>query len=510
VLVIGLDGATPNLLFRLVRQGYLKNLQKMMATGSYGKLMSTIPPATCPAWVSSVTGVNPGKHGIHDFFLSLDIKKRNFDFANSTKRKTKAIWNILSDAGKETVILNVPVTYPPEKVNGVMVSGVLTPSLHSNFTYPKKAKDDLLNLGYQVDLGETMLEKTLAFEENKTKMLYALERLIEKRLVAAEFFMKRYDWNFFMVVFVALDRIQHFFWRYIDSEHAAYEAQEAQYFFPHILKVFKKLDDSIGRLVTGAGEDVNTLIYSDHGFKSLNTFFFTNNLLRKKKLLRIRKKSASSVISQDFIIKKIVDFGLDNLVRKVPTGLKRRTGMFLRPSKGVIDIFDLSIESKTFQFGNGFIKINRETVSTPEEYEKVRDEIIRLFNEELVHGTLFRAYKKDEAYHGKHIKNIPDIILVSRKDALSSQLIPTNGLQFMDYDEKTRIPSLMWNGQHDQYGIIICSGPNLKRGYDIKNANILDITPTILKILREPIPDYMDGKILDCVNKYDSSTSGVN
>ena len=316
VLVIGLDGGTPNLLFPFAKKGLLKNLQKIITSGSSGILTSTIPPVTCPAWVSSVTGVNPGKHGIHDFFLSVNIEKRKIEYANSKKRRVKAIWNILSDAGKKVVIVNVPVTYPPEKVNGVIVSGMLTPSINSDFVYPKKAKDDLLNLNYKIDIGETMLEQITSFKKSQIGMLSKLKELLNLRLKTALFLMEQYDWDLFMIVFVVIYRLQHLYWKNIDPEHISYNSQESKTIFPHITSIYKELDNAIGKLTEQAGKNTNIIIYSDHGFRSLNTYYFLNNVLQKESFLKIKDKPnfISSSISQDFLTKIIRKSNLDYII----------------------------------------------------------------------------------------------------------------------------------------------------------------------------------------------------
>jgi len=88
-----------------------------------------------------VTGCNPGKHGIYDFFCTDSFSKK---IINSRYRKTKAIWNILTLNGKNSIVVNIPGTYPPEKINGIMITGLLTPSPDSDFTYPKIIKKDLI------------------------------------------------------------------------------------------------------------------------------------------------------------------------------------------------------------------------------------------------------------------------------------------------------------------------------------------------------------------------------
>ena len=93
-LIIGLDGASPYPIYRLAERDIMPTVRVLMQEGLAQKLRSTIPPVTCPAWVSSYTGVNIGKHGIPDFFLSIDLRRKKITFADSTKRKVKAFWKL--------------------------------------------------------------------------------------------------------------------------------------------------------------------------------------------------------------------------------------------------------------------------------------------------------------------------------------------------------------------------------------------------------------------------------
>lgn len=492
--MIGLDGATPNIIYPLAKKGILSHLKKIISTGICGNLRSTDPPVTCPAWVSSITGLNPGKHGIYDFFLSIDLRKRKIEYANSKKRRRKAVWNILSDYGKKVIVLNVPVTYPPEKVNGVMVSGMLTPSLRSDFTYPPRIKKDLLNLGYQIDLGETMLEKIISYSRDKIQMLKKIECLIERRLRAAQFLMKEFDWDLFMVVFVAFDRIQHLYWRFIDPKHIAYNPRESNSIYPHIIRVFRKLDMAVGKLVMDSGKNTNVIIYSDHGFKPLNTFYFPNNSLRKRGILKLNKHILHSRILTQTIAQNMTKiFHLDKLLQKVPPSIKRHIRYAMSPSANFLDIFDaVPDETKAFYFGNGFIIINKDCVRGEEEYDRIRSQIIHLFNKKY---PFIKVFSKKQIYRGPLLENIPEIIIESRTDIGLSPLLPRNYVEFLDYKVKNTIPSLMWNGQHAQQGIIICMGPKF-HGRNIIRANILDIAPTILKTFNLPLPSHLDGKSL--------------
>lgn len=140
ILLIGLDGATWDLILPWVAEGRLPNLGALLREGSWGTLLSTVPPATFPAWSSFLTGLNPGRHGIFDF------TRRKFgtyevEFVNSTYRRGRSLFRIASEAGKRVGVIGVPATYPPEKVNGFLISGFDAPvatGIDPSFVYPRE------------------------------------------------------------------------------------------------------------------------------------------------------------------------------------------------------------------------------------------------------------------------------------------------------------------------------------------------------------------------------------
>src|SRR4029077_14033209 len=126
LVVVGLDGATLDLIRPWVADGTLPHLSRLCDRGAGGRLRSTIPPATFPAWTSLVTGVNPGRHGILDFTERIPGTYR-LRFVNGSYRRAPALWTRLTHAGRRVAVMTVPATYPPERVAGIMVSGFESP-----------------------------------------------------------------------------------------------------------------------------------------------------------------------------------------------------------------------------------------------------------------------------------------------------------------------------------------------------------------------------------------------
>ncbi len=152
VFIVGFDGATFNVIRPMLISGKLPNLQKIIDDGAHGILNSTLPAHSCPAWTSLATGVHPGEHGIYSFF-NRQKGKYSYPTVSSNQIQSPTMWQILSEQNYKIGVANVPVTYPPSPVNGVMISGMLSPDLKSAF-YPKSLYSEILDAvpNYEVEV----------------------------------------------------------------------------------------------------------------------------------------------------------------------------------------------------------------------------------------------------------------------------------------------------------------------------------------------------------------------
>ena len=137
VAVLGLDGVPFGLLKKFFEAGVTPNLKETAESGAFLQMETTLPAVSSVAWTSFMTGKNPGKHGIFDFVIH---RPGSYElvYTNGGLRRGKTFWKVLSEADKRVVVFNVPMTYPPESVNGVLISGFDAPGVNSTFTYPSK------------------------------------------------------------------------------------------------------------------------------------------------------------------------------------------------------------------------------------------------------------------------------------------------------------------------------------------------------------------------------------
>jgi len=244
-MVIGLDGAPLDLIQTWVSSGRLPTLRKLLEGGTRGILQSIIPPITPTAWTSIVTGVNPGKHGIYNFH---DIQKYEIANVNRTYRGAKALWNILSNHGKKSIIVNVPLTFPPERINGIMITDA--PNTNSHITSPASVMSELV--AKRIDL---------SYLVEPTPNIRQIKKYVHERKEILFSLISKFQWDFLMVVFTETDKVQHAYWS--DKEK--------------VLECYSEVDIVIKELINKTPENTTIFVISDHGYGSYSKIFHINN-----------------------------------------------------------------------------------------------------------------------------------------------------------------------------------------------------------------------------------------
>jgi predicted AlkP superfamily phosphohydrolase/phosphomutase len=247
IMIIGLDGVPLDIIRQWAEVGYLPTFQRLMATGTVGHLQSTVPPTSGPSWSSFVTGMNPGKTGIYDFLYRRD-GSYSFPPVNASQRGGTTFWRHLSDAGYRVGVLNLPMSYPVEQINGFMISGWMTPYNATDYIYPPE-------LGQELDreIGNYRIYPTETFAESrKESFLKATYDLLDMRTRTALYLARTKPWDLFMTVFFDTDRFLHQLWHYLDPTHpwrSDAEDREAV-----VRDYFQKVDESIARLLEHADD----------------------------------------------------------------------------------------------------------------------------------------------------------------------------------------------------------------------------------------------------------------
>lgn len=471
VILIGLDGATFDIINPMIKKGKLPTFNYLLKNGSYGILESTIPPVTLPAWPCMYTGKRPEKLEIFGF---MDFKRSyEGDPINSRmiRENSDTIFDILSRNDIRIASINVPSTYPPWKVNGFMVSGLMTPSSKTeNSTYPPlfKKKLDEITDGYEIheDWGK-------GFKENH--MLKSIRDVGRKHFKVVMSLINEVDFLFY--VFRATDLISHIYLVKKKSE---------------VEKIYEDADRYLSKIIKKMRKDDVLIVVSDHGFREIKKSFYVNKWLEslgflKRKVIPLNLKAKLKSYFgkflknfpqlRKFILKNLPEnikniFPDDDVPFQIDWG---KTMAYASPPVGVYGRIYINIKHK-----------KPKGIVSEKEYFKLRKHICKELKK-IKDGRkpiIENIWTKEELYGNSD--EAPDIIFSMRRPFMCRY----------SFNVKNMIKNTEV-GEHDLNGIFIAYGKGIKSGFEIKNAKIYDITPTILHIFNLPIPRNMDGKVLE-------------
>jgi predicted AlkP superfamily phosphohydrolase/phosphomutase len=279
-MIIGLDCAEPSLVFDRWADR-LPNLTGLAERGRHGPLASTVPPITIPAWPAMLTSRDPGALGLYGFRNRIDHSYAQLEVASSLRLDRPALDQILSRRRMTSIMLGVPLTYPPRPLRGLMVSGPLTPGRDAEFTFPPHLKAELDRAAggrYRIDVSGFRTA-------DKDGLIDALNRTTDARFQAAGHLIDYYDWDLFMMVEMGVDRVQHGFWRFSDPAHRAW--RPGHRYENVILDYYRRVDRWVGRLIDRAPPETLILVVSDHGAQALEGGFALNQWLIEQGHLRL-------------------------------------------------------------------------------------------------------------------------------------------------------------------------------------------------------------------------------
>jgi predicted AlkP superfamily phosphohydrolase/phosphomutase len=512
IFIIGIDGATYSLIAPWADAGALPHLARLMKNGAWGNLNSTIPPLTSPAWTSFMTGKNPGKHGLFHF-ISPQIGTYDFIYTNANTRKSKTIWQILSDYGKTAGVVNVPMTYPPEKINGFMISGMDTPDENAPFIYPASLGEEL-----KVHFGEVKLEiRHLEFmrsDDKRDAVLKEMAALENHRAQVARYLIKNFPVDIFMLVFCSVDQIQHYFWHYMDTHHYRYDKKGAEKYGDAILKAYQTIDTQLGEILDAVPEDTIVVLMSDHGAgPSSNTIVYMNRYLADIGVLQFKDNRRGSLF--DTVVKK-----LDPVLRKTLSPKQKAKIANLLP--GVRKNWESRLSSLSAidwertraycyeilpTYTNIWInlkgKFPQGTVNLGAEYDELINfltgKLYELENPKTGKKIVKNIYRKDELYSGPQSELAPDLLL-SWWDDDSFTIRPSSSAEHGDIVRTldTSVDKFVnWSGTHRMEGIFLLNGKPFKPVRIDDGIQIVDLAPTLLYLMGCPIPHDMDGKVIE-------------
>ncbi|MFQ6067363.1 MAG: alkaline phosphatase family protein [bacterium] len=491
IIVIGLDGACFELIDPWIEQGELPNLRKIRDEGTWGDMNSCLPPTTSPNWKCYSTGKNPGKLGIC-WWENIDFKGKKIYFPRNRIHKNKEMWDYLGEAGKRVCVVNMPLTYPPRPVNGILICGSADAGDHG-FTYPADLERYLEeNYDYRVHppiLGP--LSASPDDVERTEQQVSQIIKIIESRFRVAKDFWEQRDVDFLHVTTFYINQLQHSFW---NAEYTK--------------KAWQVIDQNIGELV---GREHNIIIMSDHGCNEVKEAFNINTWLQTEGYLKLNRTISDLLyrigLNRQRAVKIARALHLENVLPRV---IPRQISGFLPDRNGAVGGSALMAGSAKTQkvnwdktvslaSGQGPIYIAPNLRQQLEEYKSLRDELIEKL-QGLKSGLsgeapISKVFRKEDIYQGEYLPEMPDLVADQAKGFTICGDIGRK--------EAFELPR-GWRGENKKAGLFMAYGPDIKNGQTIEAISILDLAPTILHMMGLPIPQDMDGKVLTEIFKPDS------
>jgi predicted AlkP superfamily phosphohydrolase/phosphomutase len=449
----------PSLVFDQWRSD-LPNLSRLMAQGSYGRMESSIPAITVPAWSCMMSGRDPGELGIYGFRNRMNRGYDSMAIADGQAVKFPRLWDILGEAGWTVAVISVPGTSPPYAVNGSLVSCFLTPNREVPHTHPPELAGQITQW-----LPDFMLDVPHFRSDDKARILSNIYALCDQRFTLAEKLLAQDSPDFLMLVDMGVDRIHHSFWKPMDSRHPQHEP--GSLYANAIHDYYCHVDRRVGELLTCCGEETAVLVVSDHGAQPLLGGVCLNEWLIQEGYLKLKETPTESTpldkVAVDWSQTKA--WGAGGYYGRVFLNVKGRE------PQGVIPLAD---------------------------YEKERSHLIEKLEAMLgLDGQPLgiKAYKPQQIY--QKVRGVaPDLIVYF--DDLAWRSIGSIGIGSLYTTDNDTGPD---DANHAPFGLMIFYDPQQPRGGEVlEDTQLYDILPTLLQRYGITAPQGLRGKILGLVN----------
>jgi predicted AlkP superfamily phosphohydrolase/phosphomutase len=523
LLVIGIDGATFDLIDPLIRKKKLPNISKLIMTGISAPLNSTVPPMTAIAWPSFFTGVNPGKHGLFDF-IRVDRSTQNIHINSYQDVQTRSVWDYCSKNGLRSLVINVPVTFPPKgNDNTTVLSGMLTPPDKHYCSDIKLEKVIDKKFGkYKLNYDYVKYVRELEGQEKYTRSLEWIWDKDRQICDITKYLLTKLDPDLAITVFMGVDQAAHLVWTFRDKNHLLHSE-----FSKAVEDTYGKIDGFIGELVdNNPGRTV--LLMSDHGWGDLTHAVHANNVLHHLDLLQFKKGQGKG---EQYKL-NIVDWMDEPDTKKSPEikGKPKKKGIkpkLFKISKQMLKrmgarkwIYYLPFNKKLYSFyvnmsdkseddikyeidwenssawlsspGTQSINLKPDLGNVDDVVGKIKSEFMGLKCKVCGKKLIKNVFTRDELYWGPNKKTAPEITLVP---AGYESRVTGSQPQIEKLSDHYEIRS----GWHKMNGIFVAAGSEINKPKNKLRPNIYDLTPSILNLLGLSVPKELDGNVLDIV-----------
>jgi len=495
LLVLCFDGATFNLIRPWAREGKLPTFKQIMEKGVTRVLESTVPPISATAWVTFLTGNNPGNHGIFEFRVmdSNTYMGLTEDIVTSNSIRGNTFLDYVSAHGLKICSVSIPITYPPWEINGMMVSGTPTPDNSKAFTYPGH-----LDFGVMTPYSHQKMRLTV--EQKRRHAEYEARKRTQILCDALE--SDAYD--LYLLHLHTADAAHHNYWRFFDPECPAYSPRED--YGMYMLESYQVLDSNLKKVLALVDDETPVLVLSDHGGRRRPRRQLNLDKWLKEKGFIVFKKSAAKASMNSAVVHLYEKLKKHLPTEKLKRHLKKNPSIrkkYFSIKKNIAGIDWHRTRAYRIELHHPFvgIEINLKgrqpegCVEGPDEYENTIEELIGglpgIRDPENGERIVEKVFRKEDLYRGRNLGKAPDLIV---------QLSP--GFDVSGDDNRLLVSStpvekfVEKSGYHDMDGIFIARGPQFKKGKSLERGSLIDITATIIHLLGLPVPEDMDSRVM--------------
>jgi len=470
-IVIGLDGASFDLIDPWLRAGKLPNLQRLIDNGVKGRLKSCLPPTTSPNWKCYSTGKNPGKLGIF-WWENIDFQNRRV-YIPSTRIQSKEIWDYLSESGRKVGIINMPLTYPTKQVNGFMIAGG-PDAPDGNYTYPREL-ESRLKREFKYKVHPTVRS---SWQKSKKAVEEAIN-LMERRFDVARALAQEYNLDFLHLTIFYINSLHHDLW---NDER--------------VLRAWQALDRNIGALITDFKQS-NVIIMSDHGTNEINQVFYINTWLERQGYLKtsgslwLPRALYKLGLNEERLFRVVQRLHLNKMINRL---LPKKIRDNIPSAIGTVELEHKADKvnwgkSKALASGQGPLYLASDNSGLRKE---LINKLEKLTNPRTGLKVAHHVYQRENIYHGEFLLEAPNIIIDQSPHTHIRGSIGNKNI----FERPQR-----WRAENTPTGIFIASGPDFKEDIEVEDVAILDLAPTILHQMGISVPADMDGRVVSEIFK---------